>query len=78
MEYWKNRPEKTIEEAYGHYRLKIRYFANSNRAQVSMHDISSFQFPLIWSLPMDDNQANAALDLFKSIGFFNFNNIEHL
>lgn len=69
--YYENRPEKVITEGYGPYRLEIRYLANCNTAQVSMKDISTVSFPLIWSQTMKDDQANAALEIFKSIGFFN-------
>ena len=69
--YYEGRPEKTITERYGHHELTVRYMANSHTAQVSVYDISAFKFPLIWSTTMDDNQANAALDLFKAVGFFN-------
>lgn len=68
--YWKNRKDKTITERYGSYRLTIRYFEDSNKAQVSMENISISRFPLLWSYTMTDEQANAALSIFKSIGFF--------
>lgn len=68
--YWKNRNEKAITERYGSYRLTIRYFANSNKAQVTMEDVSIFRFPLLWSYTLTDEQANAALNIFKSIGYF--------
>ncbi len=69
--YWEGRPESTIKERYGHYIMTIRYIADSNNAQVSMEDLSALRLPLIWSLTMNDESANAALDLFKKIGFFN-------
>jgi len=68
--YWEGRKEKTISEAHGAYRLTIRYFENSNKAQVTMEDISALHFPLLWSHPMTDEQANAALEIFKAVGFF--------
>lgn len=68
--YWKNRKEKTITEGYGSYRLTIRYFADSNKAQVTMEDVSLFRFPLLWSHTLTDDQANAALDIFKAVGYF--------
>lgn len=68
--YFENRPEKTITEGYGSYRLEIRYMANSNTAQVTMKDVAESRFPTIWSQTMKDDQANAALEIFKSIGYF--------
>lgn len=68
--YWENRKERTIVETFGKYRLTIRYMANCNKAQVSMEDISLWRYPLLWSVPMNDEQANSALELFKAIGFF--------
>lgn len=68
--YWENRKEKIITEGYGSYKMSIRYIANSNMAQVTVEDTSKFRLPLIWSRPMTDEQANAALEIFKSIGFF--------
>ena len=68
--YYEGRKEKTIKEGFGSYHLTIRYFENSNKAQVTMEDISALRFPLLWSVPMNDEQANAALDLFKAIGYF--------
>lgn len=70
MEYWKNRKENTISESYGSYRLTIRYFANSNKASVKMEDVSKLRFPLLWVHHMTDEQANAALDIFKAVGYF--------
>ena len=70
MEYWKNRKESTLTESYGPYRLTIRYFANSNRASVKMEDVSKLRFPLLWVHHMTDEQANAALDIFKAVGYF--------
>ena len=69
-QYWEGRPEKTIKERHGHYIMTIRYMEDSNNAQVSMEDLSALRLPLIWSLTMNDESANAALDLFKKIGFF--------
>ena len=69
MEYWKNRKEKTLKEAFGHYRLEVRYMANCNSAQVTMYDVS-VKYPFIWSHTVNDQQANSALTLFKSIGYF--------
>lgn len=68
--YYEGRKEKTIKERYGHYVMSIRYFANCNKAQVSIENISALNFPLVWSSTMNDDQANAALDLFLSIGYF--------
>ena len=68
--YWEGRKEKTITEGHGSYRLTIRYFKNSNKAQVSMENIAALSFPLLWSATMADEQANAALDLFKAVGYF--------
>lgn len=68
--YWENRKESTITEIFGSYRLKIRYFANCNFAQVTMENVAELRFPLLWSIYMNDVQANAALTLFKSIGYF--------
>lgn len=68
--YWENRKEKIITEGYGSYKMSIRYMANSNMAQVTVEDTSKFRLQLIWSRPMTDEQANAALEIFKSIGFF--------
>lgn len=50
--------------------MTIRYMEDSNNAQVSMEDLSALRLPLVWSLTMNDESANAALDLFKKIGFF--------
>lgn len=69
-EYWTGRPEKIITEGYGSHRLVIRYFADSNKAQISLEDISEFRFPLLWSHTVTDDQANAALELFRMIGPF--------
>lgn len=68
--YWKNRKEKTITEGYGSYRLTIRYLADSNKATVKMEDVSKIRFPLLWVHTLTDNQANAALDIFKAVGYF--------
>lgn len=68
--YWKGRKERTITEGHGSYRLAIRYFENSNKAQVTMENIAALRFPLLWSATMTDEQANAALDLFKAVGYF--------
>lgn len=68
--YWEGRKESTITEGFGSYRLTIRYFANSNKAQVTMENTAALRFPLLWSHPMTDEQANAALTLFQAVGFF--------
>lgn len=68
--YWENRKESTIERRYGHYIMKLRYMANCNHVQVSIEDISLLRFPLMWSKPMTDEQANAAMTLFEAIGYF--------
>lgn len=68
--YYEGRKEKIITERHGSHRLTIRYFENSNKAQVTMEDIAALRFPLLWSVPMNDEQANAALDLFKAVGYF--------
>lgn len=68
--YWTGRKEKTLEFRFGSYELKIRYFADSNKAQVTMYNIARFRFPLIWSTCLTDEQANAAAALFQSIGYF--------
>lgn len=68
--YYEGRPEKIITEAYGSHRLTIRYFADSNKAQATMEDTAALRFPLLWSHTLTDEQANAALTIFKSIGFF--------
>lgn len=70
MQYWENRKEKIIKESYGSYRLTIRYFENSNKAQATMEDTSEIRFPVLWSHTLTDDQANAALNIFKSTGFF--------
>lgn len=67
--YYEGRPEKELYEGYGPYRMKVRYFADSNKAQVTVYNIAEAA-PLIWSKTMEDKQANAALDLFKAVGFF--------
>ena len=58
-----------IKERYGHYTMTIDYKGN-DFAQVTVHDIAS-NWPLVYSIPMNYKQANAALDLFKAVGFFN-------
>lgn len=68
--YYEGRKEKTIKEAYGPYRMEIRYLANCNTTQVTMYDVSQLRFPLLWSATLTDEQANAALDIFKTTGFF--------
>lgn len=68
--YYENRKEKTIIESFGCYRLEIRYFANCNKAQIIMSDVSLFRFPILWSCILSDDQANSALAIFKQIGFF--------
>lgn len=68
--YYEGRKESTITESYGPYRLTIRYFADSNKASVKMEDVSKFRFPLLWVHHMTDEQANAALDIFKAVGYF--------
>lgn len=67
--YYEGRPEKELFEGYGPYRMKVRYFANCDKAQVTVYNIAEAA-PLIWSRSMPDAQANAALDLFKAVGFF--------
>lgn len=68
---------KELSYSYGKYILKLDY-RGDNFAQVSMNDKAAFQFPLIWSLPMNHEQANKAIEKFKKSGFFNFDEIEHL
>lgn len=68
--YFDGREEKEITERYGSHQMKVRYFANSNRAQVTMYDLSELRFPLLWSATLTDDQANAARDIFKTTGFF--------
>jgi hypothetical protein len=68
--YYEGRKEKTITERHGSYRLTIRYFENSNKAQATMEDIAALRFPILWSHTLTDEQANAALDIFKAVGFF--------
>ena len=68
--YYEGRKEKTITESYGPYRLTIRYFADSNKAQATMENVSLFRFPLLWSYCLTDEQANAALNIFQSVGYF--------
>ena len=68
--YWTDRPETTIERRYGSYVMRIRYFANDPHAQVTIEDISLLRFPLLWSRPMTDQQANGAMKLFDAIGYF--------
>lgn len=68
--YWTGRKGKTLAYRFGTHELKIRYFADSNKAQVTMYDISLFRFPLLWSTCLTDEQANAAATLFQSIGYF--------
>lgn len=67
--YYEGRQEKIITEGFGSYKMTIRYMKNCNYAQVTVYDESSAR-PLLWSRPMEDMQANAALDLFKEIGYF--------
>lgn len=59
-----------IEERFGRYVLKIDY-RGDDFAQVTVNDIAA-KWPLIWSAPMTYKQANAALSLFKKVGFFNY------
>lgn len=68
-EYWRHRKESTVTEGYGAYRLTVRYFADSDKAQVTMEDRSA-RLPLLWSVCLSDSQANGALEIFKSIGYF--------
>lgn len=69
-EYWRGRKETTIERCYGSYILKVRYFANINKAQVTMYDMSDITFPIQWSETMTDEQANSSLQIFESCGYF--------
>lgn len=59
---------KTITERYGSHKLTIEYKGN-DFAQVSVEDLSEFNFPLIFSRHMNYAQANAYLEIFKNIGF---------
>jgi hypothetical protein len=68
--YYKGRKEKIITEGFGSYRLTVRYFEDNNKAQVTMEDTAALRFPLLWSMCLTDDQANAALTIFKSIGYF--------
>ena len=68
--YWEGRKERTITEAYGSSRLEIRYLADSNKAQVTMKDLAQLKWPIIWSAMLTDEQANAALEIFKTTGLF--------
>ena len=68
--YYEGRREKIITKRYGSYKLHIRYFADCNKAQVTMEDISSYRFPIMWSHTLTDEQANAALTIFQSVGYF--------
>lgn len=69
--YYEGRPETELQERHGSHILKIRYFANCDSAQVSVYDIAA-NLPLIWSSTMKDSQANAALEIFKAVGFFDY------
>lgn len=59
---------KTITERYGSHVLKIDYKGN-DFAQVSVEDLSCFNFSLIFSRHMTYAQANSYLEIFKAIGF---------
>ena len=72
--YWEGRPETEIERRYGPYKMKIRFWANCDKAQVTMYDLGALRFPLIWSEPLNDKQAHAALSLFEAIGYFDIAN----
>jgi hypothetical protein len=58
----------TIKEAYGPYRLTITYKPH-NYAQVTMENIAD-KWPLLWSMGLNYEAANGALELFKAIGYF--------
>lgn len=60
---------KTIKEAYGPYRLTITY-KDHNYAQVTMENVAEIKFPVIWSMGLNYEAANGALELFKAIGYF--------
>ena len=68
--YWKGRKEKTIIRTFKGYCLRVRYLEDCDRAQVTMEDLSRFRLPLMWSATLSDEQANGALKLFESIGYF--------
>lgn len=59
---------KELIEAYGPYRLRILYKPH-NYAQVAMFNVAE-KMPLIWSMGVDYQAANGALELFKAIGYF--------
>lgn len=59
-----------IKERYGHHTIEIDYRGN-DFAQVTVNDIAS-NWPLVWSSGMTYKQANAALELFKAVGFFEY------
>lgn len=59
---------KTIKESFGPYRLTITY-KDHNFAQVTMENVAA-KWPLIWSMGLNYEAANGALELFKSIGYF--------
>ena len=68
---------KKLMYKYGIFRLKLDY-KSPDFCQVTMYDDSSLQFPLLWSLPMTQEQADKAIKTFKKSGYFSFSEIEHL
>ena len=59
-----------IKERYGHHIIEIDYRDN-DYAQVTINDITS-NWPLVWSSGMTYKQANAALEIFKAVGYFDY------
>lgn len=60
-----------IRERYGHHTIEIDYRDN-DYAQVTINDLSNIRWPLVWSSGMTYKQANAALEIFKAVGYFDY------
>lgn len=72
------------EYIYGQYRMTVRNIPNRTvnakgetevhapiMAQVTVYDVSCFRFPLVWSRTLTIEQAESAVAMFNTIGYFN-------
>ena len=57
------------EYRYGHYNLTVRWYRDTDRAEIFMRDIAA-RLPLQWTKCMTKSQARGAITLFENIGYF--------
>ena len=62
---------------FGEYRLVIRFYKNPETgdpdgATVTMFNDSLFRLPLLWSATVTWEVAHAVMDIFGTIGYFDY------